>query len=108
MSIPKTIIVFVTASSITEAREIGKTLVEERLVACCNIINSIESVFQWQGKINIENEVLIICKTKEDLFKKVENRVHQLHSYDVPEIIAVPITHGSKDYLDWVGKETIQ
>lgn len=105
---PKTIIIFVTASSVNEAREIGKTLVEERLVACCNIINPIESIFQWQGKINVENEALMICKTKEDLFKKVEDRVHKLHSYDVPEIIAVPIAHGSKNYLDWIKKETLQ
>ena len=107
-NIPETIIVFVTAGSINEAREIGKKLVEERLVACCNIINPIESIFQWQGKVTIENEALMICKTKEELFGRVADRIRQLHSYEVPEIIAAPIVRGSNDYLNWVRKETIQ
>ena len=103
----KAIVIFVTASSIHEARKIGRTLVEEGLVACCNISQSIESIFTWQGKINVGNEVLIILKTKENLFHAVEKRVKQLHSYEVPEIIALPIIQGSKDYLDWVAKETV-
>ncbi|HHT9129235.1 MAG TPA: divalent-cation tolerance protein CutA [Candidatus Brocadiaceae bacterium] len=103
----KAIVIFVTASSINEARKIGRTLVEEGLVACCNISQSIESIFKWQGNINVENEVLIILKTKENLFNAVEKRVKQLHSYEVPEIIALPIIQGSKDYLDWVAKETV-
>ena len=103
----KAIVIFVTASSIHEARKIGRTLVEEGLVACCNISQSIESIFTWQGKINVENEALIILKTKENLFNAVEKRVKQLHSYEVPEIIALPIIQGSKDYLDWVTKETV-
>ena len=101
------IVVFITASSADEARKIGQTLVEERLVACCNILQSIESIFQWQGKLNIEREVLMICKTREGHFAAVEKRVKQLHSYEVPEIIAVPITQGSQSYLDWIKKETI-
>ncbi|MEK6646219.1 MAG: divalent-cation tolerance protein CutA, partial [Candidatus Firestonebacteria bacterium] len=64
------------------------------------------SIFKWQGKLNIEREVLMIMKTREDLFNAVEKRVKELHSYEVPEIIAVPITQGSKSYLDWVVKET--
>ncbi|WP_347273152.1 divalent-cation tolerance protein CutA [Candidatus Kuenenia sp.] len=107
-NIPETIIVFVTAGSINEAREIGKTLVDERLVACCNIMNPIESIFQWQGKVTFENEALMICKTKEELFERVADRIRQLHSYEVPEIIAAPIVRGSNDYLNWVRKETLQ
>lgn len=102
----KTIVIFVTAGSVEQARKIGKTLVEEGQVACCNIVQPVESIFKWQGKLNIENEVLMICKTREDLFTAVEKRVKQLHSYEVPEIIAIPITQGSKSYLDWVVKET--
>ena len=102
----KTIVIFVTASSIDEARKIGQKLVEESRVACCNIIQSVESIFKWQGKLNIEREVLMVLKTKEDLFNIVEKRVKELHSYEVPEIIAIPITNGSKNYLDWVAKET--
>lgn len=102
----KAIVIFVTASSTDEARKIGQTLVEEDRVACCNIVQSVESIFKWEGKLQVEREVLIICKTREDLFDTVEKRIKQLHSYQVPEIIAVPITQGSKGYLDWVTKET--
>ncbi len=100
------IVIFMTASSVDEARKIGQTLVEERLVACCNIVQPIESIFQWQGKLNIEREVLMICKTGAGNFAAVEKRVKQLHSYKVPEIIGVPITQGSQDYLDWIRNET--
>ncbi|MDN3512766.1 MAG: divalent-cation tolerance protein CutA [Candidatus Brocadia sp.] len=102
----KTIIIFMTASSLEEARKIGQALVEEGRIACCNIVPSVESIFKWQGKLNIEREGLMICKTREDLFSVVEKRVKELHSYEVPEIIAIPITQGSKSYLDWVMKET--
>lgn len=102
----KAIVIFVTTSSIDEARKIGQTLVKEGHVACCNIVQAVESIFKWQGNLQIEREVLMICKTREDLFDTVEKRVKQLHSYEVPEIIAVPITQGSKSYLDWVAKET--
>lgn len=103
---PKTIVIFITASSRDEAKKIGQLLVEENLVACCNIIQSIESIFKWQGSLHHEEEVLMICKTREDLFNTVEKRVRQLHSYEVPEIIALPVSHGSKNYLDWVAQET--
>lgn len=102
----KAIVIFVTAGSIDEARKIGKTLVEEGQVACCNIVQSVESIFRWQGKLHIQNEVLLIFKTREDLFSVAEKRIKQLHSYEVPEIIALPITQGLKSYLDWVAKET--
>lgn len=101
-----TIVIFITTSSIHEARKIGRTLVEECLAACCNIIQPIESIFRWQGKLHIEGEVLMVLKTREDMFCDVEKRVKELHSYEVPEIIAIPITQGSKSYLDWIIKET--
>ncbi len=103
---PNVIVIFVTASSIDQARKIGQILVEEGRVACCNIVQPVESIFKWKGKVHIENEVLLICKTREDLFDTVKKRIKQLHSYEVPEIIALPITQGSKSYLDWVTKET--
>lgn len=105
-TMPKTIVIFITASSRDEAKKIGQLLVEENLVACCNILQSVESIFRWQGRLLHEEEVLMICKTREDLFNTVENRVRQLHSYEVPEIIALPISQGSKNYLDWVAQET--
>ncbi|MBV6518534.1 MAG: cytochrome C biogenesis protein CcdA [Candidatus Brocadia sp.] len=102
----KTIVIFITTSSQDEAKKIGQILREENLIACCNIVPSIESIFTWQGRTLHEKETLMICKTREDLFGAVEKRVRQLHSYDVPEIIALPIIQGSKDYLDWVAQET--
>lgn len=100
------IVVFVTTSSVEEGQKIGRTLVEERLVACTNIISPIQSIFQWQGKISDEREALLIAKTKGPLFNDIVVRVKQLHSYKVPEIIAVPIVDGSQDYLDWISEET--
>jgi periplasmic divalent cation tolerance protein len=102
----KTIVIFVTAGTTEDARKIGQTLVEEGKVACCNIVQPIESIFKWQGKLNIEREALMIMKTREELFDTVAKRIKELHSYEVPEIIAVPITQGAKSYLDWVIKET--
>lgn len=102
----KAIIVFITTGSTDEAKKIGKLLVEECLAACCTIIQPVESIFTWKDAIHIEQETLIISKTREELFSALERRVKQLHSYEVPEIVAVPITQGSKSYLDWIVKET--
>jgi periplasmic divalent cation tolerance protein len=102
----KIVVIFSTAGSLEEARKIGQTLVEEGLVACCNIVQSIESIFRWQGKLQNEREVLMIFKARDDSFDMVEKRIKELHSYEVPEVIAVPITQGSKNYLDWVIEET--
>lgn len=100
------IVVFITASSEDEASKIAKTLVEERLAGCVNIIRNIRSIYSWQGKIEDESEVLMIAKTKRDVFKALSKRVKELHSYTVPEIIAVPIAKGSKDYLKWLEEVT--
>jgi len=96
------IIVLVTTSSREEAEKIAKILLEERLVACANIIGPMHSLFWWQGKIDEAKEHLILMKTRKDLFGKVSERVKTLHSYQVPEIIATPIIEGSKDYLKWL------
>lgn len=100
------IVVFVTTGSADEARKIGRTLVEEGLAACCNVIQPVESIFKWQGKLNIETEGLMIIKTQEGLFKAVESKVKQIHSYEEPEIIAMPVTQGSESYINWVLRET--
>ncbi|MEM2609485.1 MAG: divalent-cation tolerance protein CutA [Candidatus Bathyarchaeia archaeon] len=96
------IIVLVTAPSKDEAEKIAKTLLEERLIACANIIGPVHSLFWWQGKIDKAQEHLIIMKTRKDLFEKICERVKALHSYQIPEIIALPITEGLKDYLKWL------
>lgn len=100
------ITILITASSEEEACKIGKTLVEERLVACANIIPKIRSIFSWKGEVCDENEVSMILKSKGSLFQQIKERVKTLHSYDVPEIIALPIHLGSEDYLDWIDEVT--
>jgi len=100
------IIIFITASSDEEAGNIAKTLVTEKLVACVNIIPGIRSTYWWEGKVCQEDEVMLIAKTKSALFPAVMNRVKSLHSYEVPEIISLPIAEGFPDYVRWIEKVT--
>ena len=95
-------IVFMTAPNREEAVKIVRTLLEEKLIACGNIVDSVSSFFWWKGKIEEEKEILVIMKSNEKLFKKLSKRVTELHSYDVPEILALPIVDGSQSYLDWL------
>jgi len=91
-----------TASNREEAVKIVRVLLEERLIACGNIVDSVSSFFWWKGKIEDEKEVLVIMKSDERLFKKLSKRVRELHSYDVPEVLALPIVDGSPSYLEWL------
>lgn len=100
------IVIFVTAANRTEAEQIGLALVEKKLIACCNIIEPVFSIFQWQSKICRENEVLLILKSMRDRFDLIIKEVKKMHSYETPEIIALPIIAGSEDYLSWIRKET--
>ena len=106
MDTTSTILVFITASSAEEAENIAKSLVEDKLVACVNIIPQIKSIYWWEGKICNDEEVMLISKTKQSLFTAVMDRVKSLHSYEVPEIISFPISEGSPDYLKWIEKVT--
>ncbi len=99
-------IVLVTAGSAEEAAAIGRTLIEERLAACANIVPRIRSIYRWKGKIYDEQELLIIIKTRTSLFEAVQKRVKELHSYEVPEIISFPVALGLPQYLEWVQAET--
>jgi periplasmic divalent cation tolerance protein len=96
------LIVLMTAPNREEAVKIVRVLLEERLIACGNIVDSVSSFFWWRGKIEEEKEVLVIMKSDEKLFKKLSKRVMELHSYDVPEILALPILDGSSSYLEWL------
>ena len=96
------ILVLITASSMEEGEKIAGALVEEGLAACCNIIPGIRSVFKWKGEVCKENEALLIVKSKASVFKKLEERVKKLHSYEVPEIIAISIKDGLQAYLNWM------
>ena len=99
-------VVFVTTKDADEAKKIAQKLVEEKLIACANIIKGIESLFWWEGKVCQENEALMIIKTDKKLFKRVVSRVKSLHSYSVPEVIALPVIEGNKDYLKWITEST--
>jgi periplasmic divalent cation tolerance protein len=98
----ETILVLITAATSEEADQIAKRLVEARLAACVNIVPQVRSLFSWQGKLSDEQEVLLLVKTRRPLFGVLAETVRLLHSYSVPEIIAVPIVEGSADYLTWV------
>lgn len=100
------LLVFNTCPSKAVAQKIAKSLVKEKLAACVNISTSLESIYSWKGKICQEKEYLLFIKTKASLYKKLEKRLLELHPYEVPEIIALPIQAGSSQYLEWISKET--
>ncbi len=100
------VVVMVTASSEVEAATIGRHVVEEELAACCNIVPSMRSIYRWKGKVCDEAEALCIMKTRAALFTALSERVKELHSYEVPEIISLSIEDGSRDYLDWIAEMT--
>ena len=96
------IVIFVTAKDRREAKKIANELIKERLAACVNILDNIASIFWWQGKVDEAKEALLIIKSKKKLLPSIIKKVKSLHSYDCPEIIALPIIGGNKDYLDWI------
>ncbi|MEI9479002.1 MAG: divalent-cation tolerance protein CutA [Deltaproteobacteria bacterium] len=100
------IVVFVTCGSEEEALKIARTLVEENLAACANMVSPLRSIYRWDGKIWDEKEWLLIIKTQQSTFEDLAKRVKALHSYSVPEIIALPIVEGSPAYLNWIEENT--
>lgn len=102
------LVVYITAPSEEEAARIARILVEERLAGCVNIVKDIRSIYSWQGKIEDAKEVLMIVKTQRQLFSALTARVKALHSYTVPEVIAMPIADGSEEYIKWLKEATSQ
>ena len=96
-------IVLSTAGSVEEARKIARHLVENQLAACVNIVPEIESIYRWQGKVESSSEWLLLIKTSSGKVPSVEDAIRELHSYDLPECIAIAIDGGSSEYLDWIG-----
>jgi periplasmic divalent cation tolerance protein len=100
-------IVLSTAGSEDEARKIAHHLVENQLAACVNIVSRIQSIYRWQGKVESGVEWLLLIKTTADKFDDVRDAIRGLHSYDLPECIAIAIEDGSREYLEWIG-ETVK
>ena len=96
------VVVLITTSSEEEAQKLGRVLVGEGLVACANIIPAVRSIFRWEGQVTEEQEALLVLKTVSETFDSLEAKVKAHHSYDVPEIIALPIQAGSRPYMEWL------
>jgi periplasmic divalent cation tolerance protein len=99
--------IYITAGSLDEAKAIGKALVSDRLAACVNIIDNMNSMYWWEGEIQDDREVVIIAKTKAERVSDVVEKVKSIHSYDCPCIVSLPVLGGNKDFLDWVAAETL-
>jgi periplasmic divalent cation tolerance protein len=97
-------IVLSTAGSEEEARKIAHHLVERQLAACVNIVPHIESIYRWQGKMESSREWLLLIKTTAEKFPAVRDAIRELHSYDLPECVAIGIKDGSPEYLEWIGQ----
>ena len=96
-----------TTANTENAKEIARHLIKKKLAACCNIIPSITSVYEWRNELCCDEECLMVIKTKTSLFKEIETEIKKLHKYDTPEIICLPITNGSNEYLSWVNEQVL-
>jgi periplasmic divalent cation tolerance protein len=100
------LMVFVTFTDRSQAEKCIKVVLGERLIACANIVSEVHSRFHWQGSISNEEEILVIMKTRQELIDELVETIREHHSYQVPEIIAIPIVAGASDYLEWIKEET--
>jgi periplasmic divalent cation tolerance protein len=96
------IVVLTTCETEAEAQRIAEALVNERLAACVNIVAGVRSVYRWKGEVEKAGEVLLLVKTSRELFRQVQATIERTHSYELPELVAVPIVDGSARYLDWL------
>jgi len=104
----KPILVLSTVDSADLGRKISIDLVETGLAACVNVVPGIRSIYRWKGKVCDEAELLLIVKTTLEAFEEVRERIRQLHTYEVPEILAIPVTAGDSDYLAWLDEQIRQ
>jgi len=98
------IVVLTTCDSQEAGERIASALVEERLAACVNVVPGVRSCFRWQGELRQEHECLVVVKSRAARFPELSQRIRELHSYDLPEIIALPVVGGSEDYLRWLAE----
>ena len=99
---PDAVVVFITTPNREEASELAQMLVEARLAACVQILPRIDSIYRWQGRVERQEEVLLLAKTLRSKFADLEREVRARHSYETPEIVAVPVVDGSAQYLAWL------
>ena len=99
---PGALVVLVTASSQEEALLIGRGVVQKKLAACVTVVPNVTSIFEWEGTVSEEREWLLVIKSHADVYDALESEVKALHSYEVPEVIALSVTKGSSEYLAWV------
>lgn len=99
---PRARVILSTASSVSEAKKIGEALVRERLAACVTFVPGIQSVYSWKGKMERSREVFLVIKTQASRYRALEKRLRALHSYEVPEVLSLPISEGSAPYLRWL------
>ena len=97
-------VIFTSCGSEEVARKIAQTLVDRRLAACVSLIRQVESVYQWKGKVETSNEWLLVIKTTAGVVGALNDAVHELHSYEVPEFLVIAVEDGSEAYLDWIGE----
>ena len=102
------IVVLVTGSNARECTRIARSLLDKRLIACANLIPQVRSLYHWKGKIADEKECLMLLKSSRELFAALQSEVEKLHSYSVPEVIALPIIDGASNYLNWIGESVLQ
>jgi periplasmic divalent cation tolerance protein len=102
----RVMVVLITTSNRREAGRIAEAVVNRKLAACANLITSVVSTFRWKGQVQKSREALLIVKTSARRYPALEKFVRSMHSYDVPEIIALSVDHGLRPYLEWVHKET--
>jgi len=100
------VIVFTTVASTTNSRDLASILVTERLAACVNVLGDMESVYRWQGVVEIGQERQLIIKTTGERVAALKTRLHEIHPYEVPEFVVVPVVGGSDEYLNWIRAST--
>lgn len=102
------LVIFVTTPDVPTAEMIARSVVEEKFAACVNVLPGVRSFYQWEGKLQHDQEALLVIKTTKVLFPKIESCVRAMHPYDVPEIIACPVIRGSQPYLSWIDKSVLK
>jgi periplasmic divalent cation tolerance protein len=102
------IVVLTTCGSAEEAEKIARALVSKKLAACVNVLPAVRSIYRWKGEVQDAVETLLVIKSSRALFDEVRAEIEKLHSYEVAEVIAVPIVDGSEAYLEWMGRELVE